>query len=93
MNGFWKKVSNPSQKINSTETNQPYPIKTSTTNQTQTCGSPGGTPSAINHALRGESYVKIAVFLYRLSPWIGYWSLQKIVVLTRDMKNVLGLVK
>ena len=41
--------------------------KTSTTNQTQTCGFSGGTPSVISLALRGESHVKIAVFLCRIS--------------------------
>ena len=54
--------------------NQPTQLnKTSTINQTQTCGSPGGTPPVSSFALKGESHVKIAVFLCRVSPWVGYW--------------------
>ena len=53
--------------------------KTSTTNETQTYGSTGGTPSIMSLVLRGESYVKIAVFS------LSHISLGWLLILTKKM--------
>ena len=45
----------------------------------------------VHNGLRGGNQVKIAVFLYRISPWVGYWSQHnKYVELILDTKNFFG---